>query len=241
MKKILITAPLRQDPDVFEAYQSGLDALEVPEGFQVDRYFVVNDCPEVISHIRDAEYEIVNTGEEYEKTHNDHLWTLQLMWKMGELRNRTIRRMLDGGYDFWLSIDTDIVVDPWTLYRLLAADKDIVSEIFWTQAPNGQYWCNAWDEDQYSKPREEWHKPGLYRCGMTGALTLVRRAVFEAGVSYEKIPNINTALRGEDRHFCVRAACAGFELWIDTHCPARHLYTRRLYEEFMAERGENHV
>ena len=46
------------------------------------------------------------------------------MWKMGELRNRTIRRMLDGGYDFWLSIDTDIVVDPWTLYRLLAADKD---------------------------------------------------------------------------------------------------------------------
>ena len=241
MKKILITAPLRQDPDVFEAYQSGLDALEVPEGFEVDRFFVVNDCPEVIPHIRDAEYEIINTGEQYEKTHNDHLWTLELMWKMGELRNRTIRRMLDGGYDYWLSIDTDIVVDPWTLYRLLAADKDIVSEIFWTQAPNGRFWCNAWMADQSAGMPEEWHKPGLYRCGMTGALTLVRRAVFEAGVSYEKIPNINTALRGEDRHFCVRAACAGFELWIDTHCPARHLYTRRLYEEYMAERGENHV
>ena len=54
MKKILITAPLRQDVDIFEAYQEGLDRLEVPEGFTVDRYFLVNDCKEVVSHIHDA-------------------------------------------------------------------------------------------------------------------------------------------------------------------------------------------
>ena len=41
MKKILITAPLRQDADIFEAYQTGLDRLEVPEGFEVSRFFVV--------------------------------------------------------------------------------------------------------------------------------------------------------------------------------------------------------
>ena len=46
MKRILITAPLRQDIDIFEAYQEGLDRLEVPEGFDVSRFFVVNDCPE---------------------------------------------------------------------------------------------------------------------------------------------------------------------------------------------------
>lgn len=236
MKKILITAPLRQDVDIFQAYQDSLDRLEVPEGFTVERFFVVNDCDEVIPFIRDAACEIINTGEEYIKTRNDHIWTLDNMWKMGELRNRTIRQMLEGGYDYWFSADTDIILDPWTLYHLLEADKDIVSEIFWTQAPSGQYWCNAWDADQYSKPREEWKKPGLYQCGMTGALTLVKRRVFEAGVSYAKIPCINTALRGEDRHFCVRAACAGFELWIDSHCPAKHLYTRELYEKYMAER-----
>lgn len=236
MKRILITAPLRQDIDIFEAYQEGLDRLEVPEGFDVSRFFVVNDCPEVIPHIRDAKIEVCETGEAYEKTHNDHLWTLDLMWKMGDLRNRTIREMLEGGYDYWLSVDTDIVLDPWTLYHLINADKDIVSEIFWTQAPNGKYWCNAWMEDQYSSPPEEWKKPGLYQCGMTGALTLVKRRVFEAGVSYAKIPNIHNALRGEDRHFCIRAACAGFEMWIDTHCPARHLYTRQLYDQYMAER-----
>ena len=56
------------------------------------------------------------------------------------------------------------------------------------------------------------------------------------GKSNARIPNIHSALRGEDRHFCVRAACAGFEMWIDSHCPATHLYTRQLYEEYMAGR-----
>ena len=52
-----------------------------------------------------------------------------------------------------------------------------------------------------------------------------------------KIPNIDTALRGEDRHFCVRAACAGFSLWVDTHAPAMHLYTRKLYDEYMKNKA----
>ena len=237
MKKILITAPLRQDADVFREYQKGLDGLEVPEGYTVDRFFVVNDCPGIEKEIRDAKYITVETGEVYEKTHNDHLWSLDLMLKMGELRNLTIKEMLEGGYDYWLSADTDIVLNPWTLYHLLEADKDIVSEIFWTMAPNGREWCNAWMMDQAAGMREEWRKPGLYRVGMTGALTLVKRKVFEAGVDYTRIPNIHQALRGEDRHFCVRAAVMGFELWIDTHAPARHLYTRKLYEEYMREKG----
>ncbi len=236
MKKILITAPLRQDEDIFEEYQKGLDRLIIPEGYETGRFFVVNDCDEVIPRIHGARIEKAETGEVYEKTNVDHLWSLDLMWKMGDLRNRTIREMLDGGYDYWLSVDTDIVLDPRTLQYLLDADKDIVSEVFWTQAANGRWWCNAWQYDQCSGMPEDWHRPGLYQVGMTGALTLVKRKVFEAGVDYSRIPNIRMLLRGEDRHFCVRAACAGFEMWIDTHCPATHLYTRQLYEEYMAGR-----
>lgn len=231
MKRILITAPLRQDVDVFLEYQKGLDALEVPEGYETSRFFVVNNCPEVIPHIRGAKYVVRDTDQAYIKTSNDHIWTLENMRFMGEMRNETIREALAGGFDYWLSVDTDLVLDPRTLRILLEADKDIVSEIFWTKN-----WCNAWELDQYSPPREEWRKPGLYKVGMTGACTLVKRRVFEAGVDYTQIPNIYKALRGEDRHFCVRAACAGFEMWIDTHYPAEHLYTRELYENYMAER-----
>lgn len=235
--KVLITAPLRQEPKVFDEYQEGLDRMRIPEGVSCDRFFVVNDCPEVIPHIRGAEYTVRDMGNEYRKTHNDHHWTIDTMLAMGELRNMTIRKALEGGYDYWFSIDTDLVVHPDTLQWLLEADGDIVSEIFWTKAPNGHEWCNAWMRDQAAGMPETWRRPGLYPCGMTGALTLVKRKVLEAGVDYTKIPNILEALRGEDRHFCVRAACAGFGLWIDSHAPARHLYTESEYRKWMEEKN----
>lgn len=221
--KVLITAPLRQDIGIFNAYQDALDRLDV----DADRYYVVNDCPEIIPYIR-GKYEVCDTGDLYQKTHNDHIWTNANLTKMHELRNRTVKAMLDGGYDYWFSVDTDVILQPQTLRTLLEADKDIVSEIFWT---NG--WCNAWMHDQASGMSKEWQKPGLYRCGMTGACTLVKRKVFEAGVDYSPIHCIQKALWGEDRHFSIRAACAGFEMWVDTHCPAEHLFTAALYKQYM--------
>jgi len=237
MKKILITAPLKQEPKIFDEYQLGLDGMVIPEGYSADRFYVVNDCPEVIPHIRNAAYITHDTGDLYEKTKNDHQWTHDNLRKMSDLRNMTILYMLKGGYDYWLSADTDIVVDPHTLEWLLAADKDIVSEVFWTEGPRGE-WCNAWMYDQYETGgrMDEWKQPGLYRVGMTGALMLVRRRVFEAGVGYAQIPNIRRAIIGEDRHFCIRAACAGFELWLDTNAPATHLFTEKVYREYMERR-----
>lgn len=228
--KVLITAPLKQERHIFAEYQKALDALVIPDGVTVDRFFVVNDCPEVIPDIR-GEYIVMNTGDRYDKAANDHIWTQENLTKMHGLRNATIERARAGGYDYWFSVDTDLILHPLTLKTLLEADKDIVSEIFWT---NG--WCNGWMCDQASGMRQEWHKPGLYEVGMTGALTLVKRKVFEA-IDYTPIPNIVAALWGEDRHFCIRAACYGFQMWIDTHYPAEHLYTEQAYQEYMRRRG----
>lgn len=238
MKKILIAAPLRQDADIFREYQRGLDGLIIPDGCQVDRFYVVNDCPEVIPEIRSAEWIQADSNDEYLKTDNDHIWTLDLMAKMSTLRNMTFRKALEGGYDYLFSVDTDLVLDPETLVRLIEADKDIVSEVFWTQAPSGLWWCNAWMFDQCDSDGKwkEWaEKRGLFRVGMTGACTLISRKVLEAGVDYTPVPNIKKALRGEDRHFCIRAACAGFEMWLDTNAPATHLYTRAIYEKYIAD------
>ena len=225
--KVLIAAPLRQEVKIFREYQAGLDRLIVPEGVTVDHYFVVNDCPEVIQEIRGAAYDVMDTGDSFRKAENDHLWTRENLEKMPALRNMTVRRALEGGYDYLFSVDTDIVLHPKTLVRLLEADKDIVSELFWT---NG--WCNAWMYDQSSGMTTKWVIPGLYQVGMTGACTLIKREVLEAGVDFTPIPNIRKALCGEDRWFCIRAAVLGFEMWIDTHCPPWHLYSEKEYQNF---------
>lgn len=231
MQKILIAAPARQDPRIFDEYRKSIDNLVIPDGYVVDNFFVINNCQELIPHLHETDlWATYDTDEGYTKTENDHLWTSSNMQRVGFMRNITIAYALQNGYDYWFSIDTDLVLHPNTLKQLLSADKDIVSEIFFT---NG--WCNAWMFDQYTTHPKEWESPGLYRCGMTGACMLVKRKVLESGVDYTFIPNIVTALRGEDRHFCVKAAVHHFELWVDTHYPCRHLYTEEEYVKYMKE------
>lgn len=239
MTKVLITAPLRQEVKIFKEFQEGLDNLVIPEGVQVDRFFVVNDDKPIIPLIHDAEHIEINTGDRYSKTPTTHIWLTNNLAKMSTLRNATIERALEGSYDYWWSIDTDIVVHPETLQYLLDADKDIVSEIFWTQVkPSGGWWVNAWMFDQcdFDGHLKQWATPGLYQVGMTGACTLVKRKVLEAGVNYSPIPNIRKVLYGEDRWFCIRAACHNFELWLDTHCPAEHLYREEEYRKWMRKK-----
>ena len=227
MIKVLIAAPLRQDPKIFREYQKGLDQLIIPDGVQADRFFVVNDCPEVIPEIRDAEWIEVNS--ENVTIYHDHIWTNDLVDQMAYYRNLTIRKALDGGYDYLLSVDTDLVLEPHTLQQLLEDQKDIVAGLFWT---NG--WSNAWMYDQAAGYDPEWSKPGLYKVGMSGALILISRKVLEAGVDYTPIPVIRKALFGEDRHFCIRAVCAGFQIWGDSHCLPVHLYKEPDYRKYMA-------
>ena len=236
MTKVLITAPLRQDPGIFREHQASLDRLELPEGVAVNRFWVVNDCPAVIPEIR-GDYVLADTGDEYEKTENNHLWRQENLAKMPLLRNLTIRMALELGYDYWFSVDTDLILRPETLRLLLEADKDIVSEIFWTSSDGGKsYWCNAWMYDQADGMTADWLTPGLYRVGMTGACTLVKRKVLKAGVDFSPIPCIRNALWGEDRWFSIRAAVHGFEAWVDTHAPAMHLYTEELYRRYLAQK-----
>ena len=228
--KVLIAAPLRQNPKIFREYLESLDRLELPEGCTVDRFFVVNDCPEVIPEIRDAEWVEINS--ENVTIYHNHLWTGELVSRMSEYRNMTIQKALDGGYDYLLSVDTDLVLHPKTLKVLLETGKDIVAELFWT---NG--WSNAWMYDQADGYDSKWEKPGLYRIGGSGALILISRRVLEAGVDYSPIPNLRKAVFGEDRHFCIRAVCNGFELWADSHVPPIHLYTEKEYQAYMKTKG----
>ena len=93
MTKVLIAAPLRQQLKIFREYQKGLDSLIMPDGVKADRFFVVNDCPEVIPEIRNADWVEVNSDSV--TVYQDHVWTGELVGNMATYRNMTIRRALD--------------------------------------------------------------------------------------------------------------------------------------------------
>lgn len=126
---------------------------------------------------------------------------------------------------------------------MLSLEKDIVSEVFWTKwkpdlIPLPQVWVkdqytlyesengDSLTENQITNRTQEFLKmlsrPGTYKVGGLGACTLISRKALMRGVSFSKLYNLGFS--GEDRHFCIRAAALGLELYADTHYPPFHIY-----------------
>lgn len=225
--RILIASPVRQSEEIFIEYLKSLDRLLIPADATVDRYFILNDCEHLAKYLREGEYEILNTKDEY----TDHNWTKAGIHKMSILRNKLIDKVIWDEYDYFFMVDSDLILHPLTLMQLLSDKKDLVANIFWTEG-----WTNCWDFDGYGViDFERWKKKGVYEVGGTGACFLISRKVLSAGVNYSPISNIR-CIEGEDRFFCIRAVCAGFKIYIDTHYPAIHLYRQADFEAY--ERGE---
>jgi hypothetical protein len=235
--KILIAAPVRQDEETFKLYLESLNKLEIPENVTVGRFFIFHNSKNLIPFV-DCSYGILETKDEYPRDVKTHIWTDKNVNNIVRMKNTIATYALKYGYDYIFMVDTDLILHPKTLISLLNAQKDIVAEIFWTKwTPDGNSLPNCWMFDSYDGVTDEnleiWTKPGIYKVGMTGACILIHRKVFEAGVNYNDVYNISYS--GEDRFFGIRAACAGFELWVDTNYPCIHLYRLSELEKYKKE------
>ena len=234
--KILITTSVRQTPEIFELYCKSLSMLKVPEECEVDKYFVFHNCNlHAISDNINADYDVINDDTLYgfNDDLNTHGWTGNTLEKLVAIKHGIIgyanSKNSNGTiYDYIFWVDSDLILHPDTLVKLYEAKKDIVSEIFWTRWTEKELGKtpNAWDFDHYNfagiESLNRLKVPGLYQVGGIGALTLVKTSVYSRSVNYSRIKNIS--FWGEDRSFSIRAAVAGYDLWIDTNYPAHHIY-----------------
>ena len=253
--KILIGSPVRTTKqwqvEAFKAYLESLDNLSVPDGAVVDRLFIYHNSPGLRDILDEGDLKHgrqyitdYTTTDEYKCEELTHIWKSENIRNMVYMRNSLLKFARDNEYDYYFMVDADLVLHPDTLTRLISCNKDIVAECFWTQwfsgskSPPGP---NAWDFDQlgyklgYEESVKLWSKPGLYRVGMAGACILLSKPVIQHPVvSYDPIYNVS--FYGEDRNFCIRAAVAGFEIWLDTHLPPKHLYRESDVMQFLASR-----
>lgn len=239
-KRILIGGPVRQDETTFRLYLDSLDKLDT-SGLHVDLAFILHNCPELESianqYNRPGREVVVvaklDDESDYKRS-DTHEWKSVNLSTVAQMRNHFLA--LARHYDALFMVDSDLLLHPQTLQMLVKADKPIVSNVFWTRwSPNDPEMPNAWMVDNYGFDEgriEKWREPGLHQVGMTGACTLIRREVIEAGVNYSPIPNVSITT-WEDRAFCIRAAVAGFEIWMDTTYPARHLYREEDVKEVL--------
>ena len=252
MKRILIACPVRQDLGILKEYLRALDRLEIPEDVTVDKYFLVNNCPEAEELFKEMgiEYDTLDSYTDYKP----HYWDTNSLNTIAWLRERCLWVAEDRGYDYIWFIDSDVIVQPTTLKVLLAADKPLISEIYWSVPNNGVgYFINGASyimegpfshedirplvQEKLENDYKQFKIPGTYEIGYTGACFLISMEVIKAGAHYACWPShITYNYYGEDRAFCLMAAFLGYTSYINTECPALHLMTKNLFDLYVNNR-----
>ena len=237
--RILIGSPVRQKSNILREFLLSLADLD-HTGFETDFMFIDNNDNEISSLMLDGFCPMNSNvfiskeppGETYLCNDLTHNWKDSLIWKLATFKDGILEYAQQKGYSHVMLVDSDLVLHPNTLKHLLSTGKDIISEIFWTRwVPEADEEPNVWLMGQYSFSNEkcsadefikQLRRPGIYEVGGLGACTLISRKAISAGIKFQRISNLD--YWGEDRHFCVRAAVLGFNLYVDTRYPALHLY-----------------
>ena len=159
-------------------------------------------------------------------------------------RNNLIRKILPAPFEWFLSLDTDIVFKPEVPYLLLDWAKQrgekIVSALYFTFLHNGAVkpcWFNNADNGSVRNIGEIVIGQAYPLAAVGMGCALIHRSVFEAFLTEPAFANdtwtwfgrdlygppTDTAHTGEDISFCRRAAKLGFPTWglttaIVTHC-----------------------
>lgn len=251
MMKILIGSSVQQKKDILEEFLVSLKELIVND-MEISYIFVDDNTNKESKKILN---EFINKNNnavlvyskeeisEYKCDSYTHYWKIENIKKVTNNKNNIISYFLNGEYNYLFLIDSDIVLHPKTLQRLISREKDIISNIFWTKwSPDGELMPQVWQYDNYSfyksngleeitkfqgeEKKQEFFNmlniPGTYPVGGLGACTLISRNALEKGVNFTPLYNIS--YWGEDRHFCIRAAALGIQLYVDTYYPAYHIY-----------------
>lgn len=214
------------------------DNVDEESSLLLDRFKIKNNKSAVTIHKA-----MKSRDNYYVCTDETHYWNEGLIWKVAAFKNKLIKHALENDYNYLFLIDSDIVLHPQTLLKLMENQKDIISTILWTSfLPSYPELPQVWLYDSYDlvpRKREEelnneekdqrrrqflqsLRQPGIYEVGGLGACTLISRKALEKGVNFDPISNIS--FWGEDRHFCIRAVVLGLSLYVDTYYPAYHIY-----------------
>jgi len=148
----------------------------------------------------------------------------QLVWAA---RNNLVESVLgdspeDDDYIFW--VDSDILLEPDTLPRLLDNKKDIITGVYYQKAP--PYWPLIMLKLPFEK-REGMHQflydypRGTYKVDAIGfGCVIAKVSIFK---KIEK-PWFDWKVEsGEDIGFCVQAKKHNFEIWADTNAVVSHI------------------
>ncbi len=261
--RILIGSPVCHPNRILQEFFNALFQLDT-DGLEVDYCFIDDnsdtESSKLLSNLatEHTNFTVIDKNEctclgknsdDYENNNLTVKWPVTKTLKVSEMRNYLMKKAASENYDFLFMLDTDLILQKETLKQLIGCEKDIISEVFWTQWYDSQPASpQVWAQDNYSfywrDPTEKldshqiteeadalknkFRSPGITKVGGLGACTLFSRQILEIPNAYSPLYNIS--LKGEDRHFCVKMVALGYTLYSDGTYPPYHLYTDNLID-----------
>jgi len=160
----------------------------------------------------------------------------------GEMLNGTNQKPFQGklDYDYIMWIDSDIVFNPDHFFKLLDANKDIVSGLY-KMHNNKMYTVSEKWDDEYLKrygtyefltPQTLFKKKGLFKAAFVGfGWILFKKGVFESlefpwfKPIWKEVNNNGIIIKDimtEDISLCYELGKKGYDIWVDPEVIVGH-------------------
>lgn len=221
---IVVGCPVQDREHIIEEYLQCISNLDYPKDRIIPCFFVNNTSDKTGQIILDwisnvnSDYKMIiydRKDNVYKKRKDDQSRQKRDYTLFAVVRNHFLKLIKDNGidWDYLFSVDSDILVQPDTLTRLLSHQKSIVSALVYNGLNWGQREYN-YRVKKVTSGREGYcvyqHIPhNIFEVDVTGACYLIKREVIDAGVKYS-----STGF-GEDIGFCEAAKEKGFEIYCD--------------------------
>ena len=252
-RQIIVGTSVRKPLVILKAYLDSLASQELPVRTHLRFVFVADFTPEqkdaedyLRAWVKERDGEVLRGQPspigDFREGPMTHEWTLSSMQRVGQNKNKILKRTLDLKADAVWFVDADLILDRTTLSSLMACEKPMVTAVYWTvwskavnetQPPHAgpQVWLRhpyqldgrGMDEAEF---RQHLINRELTRVWGFGACTLIQRFILEAGVDFSPAPDVPQVglMAGEDRQFCITAERKHLDAWADPWPDAFHIY-----------------
>lgn len=209
--KVLIAAPIRNRAWILNQYMACLGNLNTPDNLFY--YFILNDCTDesknILHYYNVLDIEEINFNTPSDMGENGMgrsglTRSVHTYKTLSILRNRILdyaREREDIDYIF--SIDSDILVKPDILNKLIDTGKNIVAALISNSGTDWNFLPLA-GKDRNTVPSE------LFEVRVTGACCLISKNVF----MNKNIRYSDKFRSGEDEAFCQSAREQGFKSYV---------------------------
>lgn len=239
MKKILFFSSICKPKSILGIALPSYAKLE-KDDFEIDFLFYDDNKEESASEYlnnfcqKQSNCFLMTQIQMNQSDYRDHNWNSSRIDRIITIKNSAIQYALKKKYDYLFLVDADLVLHPTTLVHLVQQKQHFIFTVFWTLFYGETYHKpNAWDFHSWAYRDAETllklSEKGSYIVGGGGACTLLSNEILKKGLTFERLPSLDYP--GEDRHFCTRAQALGYDVIVDSHFPAYHIFLESQCDE----------